>query len=156
MAIKSVGDGAKTGVKAIGLGKQAAAAIKKEVPTAWAAGKTKLMDLNQKVVRPKTEPIARAVAKNVLRPALDKAERVKNAVVKRIESPDNKYIQNYKKDRLKVHFKEAIHQPVTLKRTVAEPPRAGDKQAQAKQLLARITAPKAPNPGPKPGKRPTK
>jgi hypothetical protein len=153
MEIKKAVADTKTVAK---VGERVAAAIKKEVPTASAALGTKFTKFKQQVIRPKTDPIAKAFVQKVARPALDKAESLKKALAQKIESPDHKYIQDYKRDRLPVHFKEAARQPLTLKRTVAEPKVAGDKRAQAQQLLARITDPKAPKPGPQPGKRPPK
>jgi glutamyl-tRNA reductase len=138
------------------VGQRVAAAVRKEVPTASAAVRYKVTKFKQNVMRPKTEPIARAFVEKVARPTLDKAEKLKKALVQKIESPDHKFIQDYKREGVKVAFKEAARQPLTLKRTVAEPKIAGDKRAQAQQLLARITDPKAPKPGPQPGERPTK
>src|SRR5579872_636342 len=138
------------------VGQRVVAAVKKEIPTASAAINYKVAKFKQDVIRPKTEPIARAFVKNVARPALGKAEKLKNTLVQKIESPDHKFIQDYKREGVKVAFKEAARQPLTLKRTVAESKIAGDKRAQAQQLLARITDPKAPKPGPQRGERPTK
>jgi DNA mismatch repair ATPase MutS len=169
---KTVVNDANTAGKAIDAGKRVAAAIKQEIPVAWAAGKTKAMKFNQEIVRPKTEPVAKAILEKGVRPVLDKAIKAKNAAAQWIDSPKRKYIQDYKKDKLKVHFKEAARQPLTLKQTQAEPlkrvefqglaqlrgpvtgPAVGDKQAQARQLIARRADPRMPNPAPTPAKRP--
>ena len=167
MEKKTVVNDANTAGKAIDAGKRVAAAIKQEIPVAWAAGKTRAMKFNQEIFRPKTEPVAKAILEKGVRPVLDKAIKAKNAAAQWIDSPKRKYIQEYKKDKLKVHFKEAARQPLTLKRTQAEPqkgvrfqgmpqPAVGDKQAQARQLIARRADPKTPNPAPTPAKRPPK
>lgn len=150
--------------KAINVGKRVAAAIQQEVPVACAAVKTKAMKINQVIIRPKTEPAARAILEKGVRPALDKAVKAKDAAAQWLESPDRKYIQDYKKDKLKVHFKEAARQPLTLRKTVAEPKgpgpqkgiAIGDKRTQAQQLIARPAAAKTPSPAPKKGPPKTK
>ena len=76
---KTVVNDANTAGKAIDAGKRVAAAIKQEIPVAWAAGKTKAMKFNQEIVRPKTEPVAKAILEKGVRPVLDKAIKAKNA-----------------------------------------------------------------------------
>src|SRR5271168_5399658 len=89
------------------IGQRVVAAIKKEVPTASAAANYKVTKFKQEVIRPKTDPIAKAFVQKVALPALDKAEKLKNALAQKIESPKHKYIQDYKKEGVKVSFKEA-------------------------------------------------
>src|SRR6185437_16616354 len=121
MVRKTVVDDANTAGKAIDVGKRVAAAIKQEIPVAWAAAKTKAMKFNQETIRPKTEPVTRTILEKSVRPMLDKGIKAKNAAAQWADSPKRKYIQDYKKDRLGVHFKEAARQPLRVKQTQAEP-----------------------------------